>query len=289
MPEPTRHAAFAVLAFLLIACSGAPPADHTDADPAASSFDDPELGRFFEGMDGTFVLFDEHSGRTVRHDPERAQRRFLPASTFKIPNTLIALETDVATGPDFGLAWDSLASPRQEWWPEAWARDHDLSTALPSSVVWYYQELARRIGPDRMEAYLEAFGYGNHDISGGIDQFWLTGDLRITAHEQVDFLRRLRHREVGFAPDVVATVEELMVLERCPEYTLRGKTGWVEPGGVNLGWLVGWIERDGAVHYYAMNLETPVQGFPMVRARQEIVRGILRELGIMPAPCGQAG
>lgn len=91
----------------------------------------------------------------------------------KVQNTLIALETGVASGFDFALAWDSVAAPQQSWWPAAWARDHTLRTALPNSVVWYYQELARRIGAQRIQRYVDGFGYGNRDISGGIDQFWL--------------------------------------------------------------------------------------------------------------------
>src|SRR5690606_19074699 len=159
----------------VLACSAAPP---------------PDLAPLFGDVQGTFVLLDLQTGERVVHDAERARTGFIPASTFKIPNTLIALETGVASGAEFFLAWDSVAAPREDWWPDAWARDNTLRTALPASVVWFYQELARRIGAERMHEYLERFGYGNRDISGGIDQFWLTGGLRISAEEQVDFLRR---------------------------------------------------------------------------------------------------
>src|SRR5690606_907372 len=126
----------------LLACTAAPP---------------PDLAPLFGDVQGTFVLLDLRTGERVVHDAERARTRYVPASTYKIPNTLIALETGVASGADFALAWDSTTAPRESWWPDAWARDHTLRTALPASVVWFYQELARRIGAERTRDYLERF------------------------------------------------------------------------------------------------------------------------------------
>ncbi len=180
MRKPLRTSRLpATLLFVLTACASPPPVDSADSVTASAAPDivcteDPTLAAFFTDHPGAFVLFDAQTNQTICHNAERAGTEFLPASTFKIASTLIALETGVATGPDFALAWDSTVTPRQPWWPATWARDHTLRTALPASVVWFYQEMARRIGPARMQEYLDAFGYGNRDISGGIDQFWLT-------------------------------------------------------------------------------------------------------------------
>jgi beta-lactamase class D len=270
---------------LLPGCSG-PPADSMDNGPApAAGEEERDFGRFFEGLQGTFVLLDAATGRTIRHDPERAGARFLPASTYKIPNTLIALETGVASGPAFFLAWDSTASPRASWWPAVWAGDHTLATALRYSAVWYYQELARRIGPERMQAYVDGFAYGNRDISGGIDQFWLTGGLRISADEQVAFLRRFYFGELGVSERTTRVVRELLVLEETPEYRLSGKTGWAvlgEPSEPEIGWLVGYLERGGDVYFFAMNID--IRRNEDAAARLAITRAILRHLGLMPEP-----
>lgn len=269
---------------LLPACSAAPsagraaPATTTSTVAAA----DPDLSRFFGEIKGAFVLLDAQTGRTVRHDPERAATRFLPASTFKIPNTLIALETGVATGPDFALAWDSAAAPRQAWWPGVWARDHTLKSALPASVVWFYQELARRTGPERMQGYLDRFGYGNREISGGIDQFWLTGGLRISPEEQVEFLRRFYFGELGASERSTRIVKELLVLEETPGYRLSGKTGWAglgEVGVPEIGWLVGYLERGAEVYFFATNIEIVTNAD--AAARLSITKAILRELGLI--------
>jgi beta-lactamase class D len=244
--------------------------------------ENPALAAAFGEIDGTFVLLDAHSGRLTCHNAERAATRFLPASTFKIPNSLIALDSGVASGTDFPLEWDAQAVPRQPWWPEAWARDQTMRTALPNSVVWYYQELARRIGSQRMQRYLERFDYGNADISGGIDRFWLSGGLRISAEEQVRFLQRFYEGELAVSPQASDAVKPLLVLESTPEYRLSGKTGWAgfgEPGGREIGWLVGYLERAGEVYYYATNVD--MRGPADAQARMKITKAALALSGLL--------
>jgi beta-lactamase class D len=241
-----------------------------------------ELGRFFQGLEGTFVLLDAQSGQTLCHNPERARTAYLPASTYKIPNSLIALETGVASSPDFALAWDSKAVPHQPWWPAAWAGDHTLRTALPNSVVWYYKELSRRIGPERMQAYVDRFDYGNQDISGGIDQFWLSGGLRITAEQQVDFLRRFYFGKLNVAESTTQSVKEMLVMEETPQYRLSGKTGLAGFGdapALQVGWLVGYLEREGKVYFFATNLDVRKSGD--AAARLAITKAILHHVGLI--------
>lgn len=276
---------------LMVAASGAgcgsPEASESgtaasDARPDASSGVSPDLARFFDGVRGTFVLLGPDA--QARHDPERAATRVLPASTFKIPNSLIALETGVADGPDFALERDTIRVPREEWWPAAWAEDHTFRTALPGSVVWYYQELARRIGPDRMRESLQRFDYGNREISGGIDRFWLTGGLRISAEEQVEFLRRFYNGELGVSDRSTRLVRELLVMEESADYRLSGKTGWAglgEGDAPDIGWFVGYLERGPDVYFFALNID--IERADDVAARVSITKAILSDLGLMQA------
>ncbi|HYW08740.1 MAG TPA: penicillin-binding transpeptidase domain-containing protein [Longimicrobium sp.] len=270
---------------LVVGCSTAAPSDRVQAAPPVehdAGTERPDLGRFFAGIQGTFVLLDARTGRTVRYNPERARTRFPPASTFKIPNTLIALETGIASGPDFPLARDSTVAPRREWWPAAWTRNHTLGTALSNSVVWYYQELARRIGPERMQARVDRFGYGNRDISGGIDEFWLTGGLRISPDEQAEFLRRFYNGELGASERSTQTAKTLLVLEETPEYRLSGKTGWAglgDPNAPQVGWLVGYLERGKEVYFFATNID--IRTSEDAKARLAITKAILGELGLL--------
>lgn len=271
-----RFSIVSLLCLALVACA---PTDVPERGASAEV----DLARSFPGVDGTFVLLDGQTGAVVRHNPERARTRLLPASTFKIPNSLIALETGVATGPDFPLAWDSLRAPRENWWPAAWAQDQTFRTALANSVVWYYQELARRIGAERMQAYLERFDYGNGDLSSGIDQFWLQGDFGISADEQIGFLRRFYTGALPVSARSLEIVKEILVLETTPEYRLSGKTGTVTlPGGTELGWLVGYVEREGQVHLYALNLEADAEVAWDRDRRVRVAKEILRTLGVLP-------
>lgn len=240
-----------------------------------------DLSAAFGGIPGTFVMLDPRSRRLVVHNAERARTRFLPASTFKIPNTLIALESGVATGPDFRLQWDSTVAPRQPWWPNEWARDHTLRSALRASAVWYYQEIARRVGHERMQRYVSLFDYGNRDISGGIDQFWLSGGLRISPLEKVEFLRRFHVGELGASDRATRIAKEALVLEETPTYRLSGKTGWAGLGdSAGVGWLVGYIERGEDVYFFATNI--PIRRNQDAAARMPITKASFRELGLIP-------
>lgn len=242
----------------------------------------PEWGSYFEryGVEGAFVVYDRNERIFVRYAPERANHRFIPASTYKIFNSLVALETGVVDGVETVVPWDSV--PHQF---SHWNRDHDMRSAFRYSVVWYYQELARRIGPDRMRAFVERENYGNEDIGGEIDQFWLTGDIRISPNEQIDLLRKLYNDELGFSRATMQSVKDIMVIARTSEYALLGKTGWsyLDEGRSQVGWFVGWVERDCNVYFFALNLETSDPDFPMGRARQKIAYEILREMDVLPA------
>lgn len=266
--------------FLLAAChrpatGEAGPA----ADTVAAVVVHPEWERHFAayGAEGTFVVYDEAGHTYHRYNPERAARRFIPASTFKIFNSLVALDTGVVGDTSEVFAWDGVDRGRA-----AWNRDHNLRSAFQVSAVWFYQELARRIGEERMRAYVARERYGNQDLSGGIDRFWLSGGLRISPDEQVELLRRLRAGTLGFSERAMALVRAVMVMEEAPGYVLRGKTGWAVVDGVDHGWLVGYVERDGDPYFYALNLESTAPDFPMMEARRAITFAILDELGLRP-------
>jgi beta-lactamase class D len=255
-------------------------------DAAQAALPNSDIGARFRqaGVEGSMLVLDGQSGEVRRHNAGRAAQRFLPASTYKIPNTLIALETGVASGPDFRLAWDSKRVPRQAWWPAAWAKDQTLESALKNSVVWYYQALARDIGEQRMQQYVDRFNYGNRDISGQIDSFWLRGALKISAEEQVDFLRRFYFERLGLSARTTRLAKEMLVLQDSPQYRLSGKTGWAgmgDAGQAQIGWLVGYLERRGEVFFFALNID--IKRDQDAAARMDIVKAVLRDLGVMPA------
>jgi beta-lactamase class D len=239
-----------------------------------------DLGGHFQGLTGAFVLFDNNSNSYVRHNPIQCQRRYSPASTFKVCNSLIGLETGVIPDEHFVIPWDSVQREIMDW-----NRDHDLRSAFKYSVVPYYQELARRVGAKRMKKYVEETRYGNMDISGGIDKFWLGSSLLISADEQVLFLKNLHDNNLPFSQRSMDVVKDILIVEKNGEYVYRGKTGTTTfDQGMLIGWFIGYLERGGNAYFFALNMITdnPQQDVDKIfSSRKEITKAILKELGLM--------
>jgi beta-lactamase class D len=214
-----------------------------------------DLAKLFTdaGTDGTFVGYKVDDYLLISSDNDRSSEGKLPASTYKIPNSLIALETGIVADPDKDIfKWDGVVRSI-----EAWNKDHTLRSAIAASAVPVYQEIARRIGPERMQKYVDLLDYGNHNIGGGIDQFWLTGDLRITPIEQVDFVDRLRRRVLPVSRRSQDLVRNILPVTKVGDAVIRAKSGLLgaEIGKPSLGWLVGWAEKGSANTVFALNLD----------------------------------
>jgi beta-lactamase class D len=229
-----------------------------------------------EGATGTMVIRRLSDDREWVHNPERADSAFLPASTFKIANAAIALEIGVVSGPDEPFPWDGV----ERQFP-AWNRDHTLHSAMTASAVPVYQEVARRIGAERMAEWLRRLDYGNADTAGGLETFWLTGDLRVSARQQIDFLARLITGALPLSRETVARLTRMLVAESGPGRALHGKTGWAFEA--ELGWWVGWTEVDGERYVFALNMDIlDARADPPKRHR--IGRALLEATGAWPSP-----
>jgi beta-lactamase class D len=256
-----------VVSLIAIGCAGFERSESTD------------LTRHFadSGYEGTTVVYDVTQDRFTIVNPQRADKALLPASTFKIFNAMVALDAPVIRDENEVIKWDGKV--RQN---DAWNRDHDLTSAMKTSCFPYFQELARRIGPERMQQWLERTNYGNHKATPAIDRFWLDGDLRISARQQVQFLSRLATWDLPFSRRAMEITKRILVNERTSDYTLYAKTGWAQ-NPASVGWWVGWIERkDGHIYVFATNIESasPDAGFGEARIR--ITKDILKDMGILP-------
>lgn len=227
------------------------------------------------GADDAFYAQEFPSGKRYDARPKNTMRALLPASTFKIPNTLIGLESGVVRDASTKFKWDGVKRRI-----ESWNQDQTLATAFKNSAVWYYQEIARRVGPRPMQKFLTSFQYGNANMGGGLTQFWLDGDLRISAREQVDFLSRLHSGKLPVTARSVRVLRQIMLVEETPQYRLYAKTGWAEPTGENIGWYVGWVERgkDTLVFAYNCRRAAPApENF--AQARIDTTRAVLKSIG----------
>lgn len=243
--------------------------------PAQAGFTDerPDLEPLFGGTPGCFVLYDMGADRLLLVNPVRAHTRYIPASTFKLANSLIALETGAVHDIDEVIPYGGQAQPFK-----AWEKDMPMREAFPVSNVPVYQEIARRVGLPRMQAMLERLDYGNHDAGTMVDRFWLQGPLQISAVEQARFVARLAQGRLPVSAGSQAAVREIARIEARGGDVLYGKTGWVFGAQPQIGWWVGWVEREGRVYGFALNID--MQGEQDIGKRRQIGEAILHKLGL---------
>lgn len=265
----------------------APAAQAGGAGPAAiaggRSGQAKDSADFPPGTSGSFVSLDLRSGEHFRVNAAGCATRHSPYSTFKIPGSLIGLETGVVADPDERWPWDAARYPPPSPAPggdylRAWQQDQNLRTALPRSIVWYFREVANRVGETRMKQWLATLGYGNQDVSGGLDRFWLGSSLRISPDEQAEFLARLQRGRLPVSRRNLELVRELLTQEAGPGFRLIAKTG-SSPDGE--GWLVGWVETTGGGCAFALHLAAPSYE-EMARVRPGLARDFLRRGGCIP-------
>ena len=236
-----------------------------------------DVKKYFDEYEvkGSFMVYDMYGDKYYYYDSARCFTRFTPASTFKIPNSIIGLETGILTDENFVIPWDGTKSR------ETCDKDLSLKDAIKFSCVWYYKELARRIGEDKMQEMLNAFNYGNKDISSGLDKFWLEGSMKISQSEQIEFLKKLYKYELPVSKRSVDILKNIIVLDSTADHIMRGKTGWGFEDNTNIGWLVGWIEKSENVYFYAINVETDKDNPRFAESRRAITEKIFRDFGVI--------
>ncbi len=185
-------------------------------------------------------------------NPMRASQRFSPASTSKIPHTLIALENSLAL-PETKFAWDGNNKGF-----DVWNKDHTLKSAFAHSVVWVFQDIVQIAGQDTMAAGLEGFNYGNANVGTleHLTKYWLDGTLQISAFEQVEFLSKLARKTLPLSGETFDDAREIMLRDHAENWSLFAKTGWRHSKEeVDVGWYVGWLECPDDQYVFAMNMD----------------------------------
>lgn len=228
------------------------------------------------GVDGCFVLFNQSDDLIIKYNDDLCDVGYIPASTFKIPNSLIALEERVVKDTNQIFYWNG-----QNWPNEKWNRNQTLKSAMKFSCIWVYFEIAEKIGIEKYYEYVKSFDYGNKNLTGPSTRFWLAGEFRISANQQIEFLRKFYNYQLQVSKRSIDIVKDLIIIEHTDSYTLSGKTG----GGIlndtdYIMWLVGYIEKDKMLYFYAMNFKTKDLD-KLSQARYEITKDILKELRII--------
>ena len=274
----TLHPLLYTVSLLLLFSCSTPPVQPTAINGAKAVLRD-DFDKYYKAahVEGCFVLYDDSASLYTFCNRNLADKAYTPASTFKICNSLIGLETGVIPDEHFSLPWNGVKND----FP-GWNHDQDMAEAIKNSTVWYYQELARRVGGKRMKYWLDTIHYGNADTSGGIDKFWLHGGLKITPLQQISLLKGLHDNILPVSRRSMDIVKDILILNDSAGVTLRGKTGWAVLEKEQVGWFVGYVERHGRPYYFANcihsnNLKNPA----FVSARKGIALQILTDLRLL--------
>ena len=240
--------------------------------------EDASIAQLFSkaGINGTLLIESTKTGQRFVHNDARSKQAFTAASTFKILNTLIALEEGVIAGENSAIRWDGTQYEIADW-----NHDQTLESAFKVSCVWCYQELARRVGAEKYPAYLRQAQYGQlHEPFDGT-QFWLDGSLTISAEQQVAFLKQVVNRRLPYRTSNYDTLKSIMLVEATPHYRLYAKTGWASRSTPGIGWYVGYVDVAEDTWLFALNLDTSsVVDLPL---RKQITLDALRDKGILSA------
>lgn len=231
----------------------------------------------FIGLRGCFLLYNLRTQTFEKEIGETCGEQYPACSTFKIPLAVMAFDSKVLRDANSKLSWSGKKEVREEL-----NRDHTAQSWMKHSVVWFSQRITPMIGEARMQKYLNQFEYGNKDLSAGITQAWLLSPsekpngLRISAYEQIEFLKKLYTSRLKASPKAQQQTRDLIYLEQTPKgYRYSGKTGsnaYHGEGKVYFGWFVGFIEGGGQEYLFATNFSDlqPAHSadFPGMRARK---------------------
>jgi beta-lactamase class D len=221
---------------------------------------DNSLEKYFDSnnVKGTFGLFDNGTGQFTIYNLSRFKdSSYLPASTFKIVNSLVGLETGVIANEKMVIPWDGIV----RYYPSGdiaadWNKDLTAEQAFKASAVPYFQEVARRIGQDTMQRWLDSLKYGSLKIKTKVDTFWLDNSLKITPDEQMGLVKKLYFQQLPFQKRTQDMVKAMMLQENNANYKLSYKSGWgFRENGKAIGWIVGWIEENRHPYFFVLNVE----------------------------------
>ncbi|QEC41078.1 penicillin-binding transpeptidase domain-containing protein [Pseudobacter ginsenosidimutans] len=264
--------AFLLMALAFAACS---PNNVTE---------DKSLEKYFKDnkVTGSFGMFDNGQGHfTLSNISQFTDSMYLPASTFKIINSLIGLETGAVQDSASIIPFDSTRSYRAEC-----KGDMNMYNAFRISCPNWYQELADEIGKPAMQKWLDTLGYGQRKerfvIGNNLDTFWLDNSVKVTGDEQLGLVKKLYFDQLPFSKRSQRIVRNMMLWENNSNYQLAYKTGWgTDENQHQIGWIIGWIEENKHPYFFSLQVKSPDAKIDMPAVRLNILKGILAEYGFM--------
>ncbi len=212
------------------------------------------------GVDGVLLIQSLDGEREYVYNADQLDHAVVPASTFKIPHALIALEEGLIESADDVIVWDGVTRSLPQW-----NRDQTLASAMALSCVWCFRQFADQLTAEVYLDYLRKFDYGNGLVGDSLQGFWLEGDLRVSVRQQVNFLRRFLRQELPVEADHLRILRQILLVEETDDYTLWAKSGWQAPHG----WYVGFVETGDELWLFAHYI--PVENATALPLRKQLV------------------
>lgn len=235
-------------------------------------------------VEGSIVIYDNLNEKWILSDTINAKKENLPASTFKVINLLIALETGVIKDENEVIEWPGATdTSKYGFRPDIY---HDISVrdAFVISAGWAFIELSKKIGKKRYQFFLSKCQYGNLDLSQTDPDFWNFGSFGISPVNQVQFLKDLYDNKLPFSKRNMDIVKTVMLTEQKEDYNIRSKTGWTRPSDINTGWWIGYLTTKDNVYFFATQLiqdrKNNLKSFG--NCRKTITYTVFKDLKILP-------
>ena len=269
-----------MLAFSTVFCKAQLKSENNPSKETLDSYKQENFQKYFDDLNvkGSITIYDYKNKKWFYSNRTDSEKRTLPASTFKIPNSLISIEEHAIADENEVLKWDGFIRdiPSHN-------ADTDLKTAYKNSTVWFYQEMARRVGINKYKKYLKEFNYGNQNLSGKSDYFWLDNTLTISPVEQIIFLTGLYEERYPLSKRTYNIVKNVMIEQKTDSYILRAKTGLGTVKTMNIGWYVGYVETKDNIYFFATRLQQddPDKNEDFFTLRKTVTFNILQAMKIM--------
>ncbi len=236
-----------------------------------------DLKKYFDSahVDGSFSLLNNQAGTITVYNMKLDTQRVSPGSGFDIVNSLIGVQAGKITDENMIIKWDGTERSHPEW-----NKDLTMKEAFHISADPYFQEIAKRTGRDTMKLWIDSIQYGNKNISGPVDSFWLNGNLKISPDEQLGLMSKLYFDQLPFQKYAQQMVRNVMLMEDNTLYKLSYKTGnGLDEKNNPLGWVMGWIEENRHVYFFVTLIKSSEKNMDMNKTGLDITKNILKELG----------
>lgn len=198
----------------------------------------------------------------IIHQEGECSLRKSPCSTFKIAISLMGYDDNILINESLPILDSSDYTNSQKLCYKAMGP----SFWMKNSCIWYSQEITRKLGVDKFQNYINKLDYGNKSILGdygknnGLTDSWLTSSLKISPIEQISFLQKLVQNKLPISLKAHEFTRNILYIEDFYKgWKLYGKTGCgnLKESSLQLGWFIGWIQRNDQIIYFTKYIEVP--------------------------------